>query len=77
MNFIDFVSLSLSLDLQIARWNHIEDLDSFFTRMYNYHQKHGFNVMMVNYVMDLIIFAFVVWFVTIVLFCVDYRVLDG
>lgn len=45
--------------------------------MYNYHQKHGFNVMMVNYVMDLVIFAFVVYFVTVVLFCVDYNVLDG
>lgn len=68
-----FVGLSST----IAQWNHIEDLDSFFTRMYNYHQKHGFNVMMVNYVMDLVIFAFVVYFVTVVFFCVDYKVLDG
>lgn len=60
-----------------ARWNHIEDLDSFFTRMYFYHQKHGFNVMMVNYILDLLIYAFVVWFVTNVVFCVDYDKLDG
>lgn len=25
-----------------SQWNHIEDLDSFFTRVYKYHQKHGF-----------------------------------
>lgn len=60
-----------------ARWNHIEDLDSFFTRMYYYHQKHGFNVMMVNYILDLAIFAFVLWFLSVVAFCIDYKVLDG
>lgn len=25
-----------------SQWNHIEDLDSFFTRVYKYHQMHGF-----------------------------------
>ncbi|KFM71306.1 hypothetical protein X975_03559, partial [Stegodyphus mimosarum] len=24
------------------RWNHIGDLDSFFRRIYTFHQKHGF-----------------------------------
>ena len=27
------------------RWNHIEDLDSFFKKVYHYHQKHGFMCM--------------------------------
>jgi len=27
---------------------HIEDLDSFFTRIYNYHQQHGFTCMVLN-----------------------------
>lgn len=76
--YFEHVFLKKTRRFQItARWNHIEDLDSFFTRMYYYHQKHGFNVMMVNYIMDLVIFAFVVWFVTAVAFCVDYNVLDG
>ncbi len=29
-----------------SRWSHIEDLDSFFKKIYKYHQKHGFYVMM-------------------------------
>lgn len=31
-----------------TRWSHIDDLDSFFKRVYQYHQKHGFKVMMVQ-----------------------------
>ena len=31
-----------------SRWSHIEDLDSFFIKVYEYHQKHGFNVMMLQ-----------------------------
>ena len=28
-----------------SRWSHIDDLDSFFIKVYEYHQKHGFKVM--------------------------------
>ena len=28
-----------------GRWNHIENLDDFFTRVYEYHQKSGFACM--------------------------------
>ena len=31
-----------------SRWSHIEDLDSFFKNVYQYHQKHGFQVMMLQ-----------------------------
>ncbi len=31
-----------------SRWSHIDDLDSFFKKVYNYHQKHGFRVMMLG-----------------------------
>lgn len=55
-----------------ARWNHIVDLDSFFTRMYYYHQKHGFNVMMVQEGLELIQFVFVVLFTTYMCSCVKY-----
>jgi hypothetical protein len=31
-----------------SRWSHIEDLDSFFKNVYTYHQKHGFQVMLLQ-----------------------------
>ncbi|XP_014469719.1 PREDICTED: autophagy-related protein 9A [Dinoponera quadriceps] len=58
-----------------ARWNHIEDLDSFFTRMYHYHQKHGFACMMLQEISELTRFIFVVAFSTFLVHCVDYSVL--
>ncbi|XP_012285874.1 autophagy-related protein 9A isoform X2 [Orussus abietinus] len=58
-----------------ARWNHIEDLDSFFTRMYHYHQKHGFACMMIQEFLELGQFIFVVTFSTFLFNCVDYSVL--
>ncbi|XP_076633465.1 autophagy-related protein 9 [Colletes latitarsis] len=58
-----------------ARWNHIEDLDSFFTRMYHYHQKHGFVCMMLQEMLELGQFIFVVTFSTFLFHCIDYSVL--
>lgn len=58
-----------------ARWNHIEDLDSFFTRMYHYHQKHGFACMMLQETLELGQFIFVVIFSTFLFHCVDYSIL--
>ncbi|XP_043262853.1 autophagy-related protein 9A [Colletes gigas] len=58
-----------------ARWNHIEDLDSFFTRMYHYHQKHGFLCMMLQEMLELGQFIFVVTFSTFLFHCIDYSVL--
>lgn len=55
-----------------ARWNHIEDLDSFFTRMYHYHQQHGFFCMMLQEILELMQFSFVVVFVTYLFNCIDY-----
>uniref|UniRef100_A0A6B2EAH5 Autophagy-related protein 9 n=1 Tax=Phlebotomus kandelakii TaxID=1109342 RepID=A0A6B2EAH5_9DIPT len=58
-----------------ARWNHIEDLDSFFSRMYCYHQKHGFWVMMLQEVFELLQFIFVVTFTSYLMHCVNYQAL--
>ncbi|KAG8236438.1 hypothetical protein J437_LFUL016965 [Ladona fulva] len=58
-----------------ARWNHIEDLDSFFARMYHYHQKHGFVCMMLQEILELLQFIFIVVFTTFLMHCVDYQVL--
>lgn len=58
-----------------ARWNHIDDLDSFFTRVYHYHQKHGFTCMILQESLELLQFAFVVLFSAFLMQCVDYPVL--
>lgn len=58
-----------------TRWNHIEDLDSFFSRMYRYHQRHGFTCMLVQEILELIQFVFVVSFTTFLVHCVNYPVL--
>lgn len=58
-----------------TRWNHIEDLDSFFSRMYRYHQRHGFACMLVQEILELIQFVFVVSFTTFLVHCVNYPVL--
>ncbi|XP_012135866.1 autophagy-related protein 9 isoform X2 [Megachile rotundata] len=58
-----------------SRWNHVEDLDSFFTRMYHYHQKHGFACMMLQEALELGQFIFVVTFSTFLFHCIDYSVL--
>lgn len=58
-----------------ARWNHIQDLDSFFSRMYRYHQGHGYLCIVVQQVLDLVQFIFVVIFTLGLAHCVDYPVL--
>lgn len=58
-----------------TRWNHVEDLDSFFTRMYYYHQKHGFSCMILQEILDLIQFLFVVFFSIFLFHGVDYSFL--
>lgn len=60
-----------------ARWNHIEDLDSFFSKMYKYHQQHGFSCMMLQEVLDLFQFLFVIILYVFLLHCVDYPMLFG
>ncbi|XP_014679161.1 PREDICTED: autophagy-related protein 9A-like [Priapulus caudatus] len=55
-----------------SRWNHVEDLDEFFTRVYRYHQKNGFFCMMLQEGLELVQFAFVVLFSLFLLGCVDY-----
>ncbi|EDW02419.1 autophagy-related protein 9A [Drosophila grimshawi] len=59
------------------RWNHIEDLDSFFSRMYNYQQKHGFRVIVLDEVFQVLEFGFVVWLLTFVTHCIRHDVLFG
>ncbi|XP_017115433.1 autophagy-related protein 9A [Drosophila elegans] len=60
-----------------ARWNHIEDLDSFFSRMYQYQQKHGFRVIVLDEMLQVLEFGFVVWLLAFVTHCVRFDVLFG
>lgn len=58
-----------------TKWNHIEDLDSFFTRMYQYHQRGGFLCMTVKEFFELLRFTFVVCFVTYLFHGINYAIL--
>ncbi|XP_022080013.1 autophagy-related protein 9A-like isoform X2 [Acanthaster planci] len=71
------VMLHVTDDSGKARWNHIENLDEFFTRIYHYHQKHGYLCMMMAQVFELVQFVFIVLFSMFLLRCVDYNILFG
>ena len=43
--------------------------------MYDYHQKHGFTVMMLQEVLELLQFIFIVFFTVLMAECVNYDVL--
>jgi len=61
------------------QWNHIEDLDDFFTRVYHYHQRSGFlcmvlqDVLQLMYVVLLFLLHFCISYCTTVLL----RVVEG
>lgn len=56
-----------------SRWSHIEDLDSFFKKVYEYHQRHGFTVMMLQVFHQ---FNCVVYLMSLCQFSATFRVLD-
>ena len=58
-----------------SKWSHIDDLDSFFSKIYDYHQKHGFTVMMLQEILELFQFIFIVFFTVFLAECVDYQLL--
>lgn len=55
-----------------SKWNHIEDLDSFFSRMYKYHQKHGFLCMLLNEILELLQYMFIVFLTTYLFYGINY-----
>ncbi|CAF4745258.1 unnamed protein product [Pieris macdunnoughi] len=54
-------------------WTHIQDLDSFFTRMYRYYVRGGFYPMIMSDIFYLLQFVFIVWFSTFLVHCVNYQ----
>ncbi|KAI1720791.1 autophagy protein apg9 domain-containing protein [Ditylenchus destructor] len=57
------------------RWDHIENIDQFFTLVYEYHQGNGFACIALRHAFALFQFIFVICFSTFLLQCVDYDVL--
>lgn len=64
-----------SVEPSRVRWNHIKDLDSFLSRVYEYHQRHGFKCMLVQEILDLLQFIFIVYLTTYLIYGIDYPVL--
>ncbi|EJW74057.1 hypothetical protein WUBG_15036, partial [Wuchereria bancrofti] len=56
-------------------WDGVENLDQFFTRVYEYHQNGGYLCIVIKHILTLLQFIFVVWFVTFLQARVDYDVL--
>lgn len=56
-------------------WHHIENLDLFFQRVYNLHQKNGFTCMLLGEIFELVQLVFVVAFTVFLGNCVDYDIL--
>uniref|UniRef100_A0A8C2UM85 Autophagy-related protein 9 n=1 Tax=Chinchilla lanigera TaxID=34839 RepID=A0A8C2UM85_CHILA len=56
-------------------WHHIQNLDTFFTNVYSYHQRNGFTCILLEDIFQLGQFIFIVTFTTFLLRCVDYDVL--
>lgn len=55
-----------------GRWNHIENLDDFFIRVYDYHQQNGFVCILLKECFELTQYIFIVLFTTFLIICVDY-----
>ncbi|XP_056630405.1 autophagy-related protein 9A [Diorhabda sublineata] len=58
-----------------SKWSHIDDLDSFFTRMYKYHQKHGFLCLLLQEIFELGQFLFIVILTTYLFHGINYPIL--
>ncbi|XP_018581640.1 autophagy-related protein 9A [Scleropages formosus] len=58
-----------------SQWHHIENLDLFFQRIYNLHQKNGFTCMLLGEIFELVQLVFVVTFTVFLVNCVDYDIL--
>lgn len=64
------------IDKGFGSWqNYIHDLDYFFTRVYRYHQRSGFLCILLNQVLELVQFIFVVFFTVFLINYVDYDML--
>lgn len=56
-----------------SRWSHIPNLDIFFTRVYNYHQKQGFSTILVSKFFKLFNYVFILCVMILMSNCIDYK----
>lgn len=69
------IKIHVSPASKVTRWSHIEDLDLFFTRLYTYHQKHGFFCILLQGCLELLKVLFMLIFCLFLMYFVDYQVL--
>lgn len=62
-------------DQERSRWSHIDDLDEFFTRVYQYHQNHGMPSLVFMEILNLFQILFLAVFSIFMFECVDYETL--
>lgn len=58
-----------------GRWNHIENLDDFFIRLYKYHKAQGFLCLLLTDISVLLQYVFIVVFATCLAVVIDYEYL--
>ena len=58
-----------------SQFHHIKDLDSFFKSIYEFHQGHGFNCILLNSFLNLFQFLFTIVFLFILFTSINYEVL--
>lgn len=48
-------------------WDHIQNLDKFFSNIYYFHQQHGFYVTFIEFLLQILKFFFIIWITSV--FC--------
>uniref|UniRef100_A0A1I7T9X6 Autophagy-related protein 9 n=1 Tax=Caenorhabditis tropicalis TaxID=1561998 RepID=A0A1I7T9X6_9PELO len=68
-------TMASSSQLSSRRWDHVLNLDEFFTHIYEYHQNGGYLCIILQRIFSLLQFVFVMSFSTFFTQCVDYEFL--
>ncbi|CCD74231.2 Autophagy-related protein 9 [Caenorhabditis elegans] len=68
-------TMASSSQLNSRRWDHVLNLDEFFTHIYEYHQNGGYLCIVLQKVFSLLQFIFVMSFTTFFTQCVNYQFL--
>ena len=66
---------TLAHEQEKSRWSHIDDLDDFFTRVYQYHQNHGMPSLILMEMLNLFQIMFLACFSVFTIECIDYKTL--
>ena len=70
------IQVSPESSSKYSSWqNYIQDLDFFFTRIYEYHRKSGLKCIIADKILSLFQFLFVIFFCLFLIHLVDYQVM--